>query len=123
MIIIIDIINYLAVIAVLFCVVRIAIARIRGRKLTELKPLLYSFGTSLALVWIINIFTNVPDVFTGVINVINYLAAIAIVFFAYKIVIARNGGKKFAELKPLLYSLGTSLALVWIINIFTGFIK
>lgn len=123
MIIIIDIINYLLVIAVLFFVVRIAIARIRGRKLAELKPLLYCFCTNLALVLIIHVFTNVSDVFTGVIDAITYLAAIAIVFFAYKIVIARIGGKKFAELKPLLYSLGTSLALVWIINIFTGFIK
>lgn len=123
MIIIIDIINYLAVIAILFFAYKIVISRIRGRKFAELKPLLYSLCTSLLLVWIINIFTNGLDLFTGVLDVINYSSAIAVLFFAYKIVIARIGGKKFAELKPLIYSLGTSLALVWIINIFTGFIK
>ena len=57
------------------------------------------------------------------IDILNFLAAIAVVFFGYKIWISRIKGKKLAELKPLLYSFSISLAIIWIINIFTGFIK
>lgn len=57
------------------------------------------------------------------IDILNFLAGIAVVFLGYKLCHAWIMGKKFSELKPLLYSFAISLAIIWIINIFTGFIK
>lgn len=57
-----------------------------------------------------------------IINIINFLAAIAVIFFGCKLWRARLSGKKLAELKPLIYSFASSLAILWVINVFTGFI-
>lgn len=57
------------------------------------------------------------------IDIINYVAAIAVVFLGYKLCRARLIGKKFAELKPLKYSFAISLVIVWVINIYIGYVK
>lgn len=57
------------------------------------------------------------------IDIINYVAAISVIFLGIRIYRARLLGKKFSELKPLTYSFVICLCLVWFINIFIGFIK
>lgn len=60
---------------------------------------------------------------TLIIDIINYMAVIAALYFGYRICIARIKGRKFGELKPLLYSFAISLAIIWTINVFVGFVK
>lgn len=59
-----------------------------------------------------------------VIDILNYLVAIATVVLAYRFFIERTRkGKKMSEMKGLFYSLLSCLVLLWVINIFIGFVK
>lgn len=58
------------------------------------------------------------------INILNYLVAIATIILSYRIWIERTmKEKKISELKGLLYSLAICFILLWVINIFIGFVK
>ena len=54
---ILNILNYLIVIATLFFGYRIYISRKQGKKFTEIKPLLVSFFACIVLLWAITVFT------------------------------------------------------------------
>lgn len=58
-----------------------------------------------------------------IIDILNFMVAVATVFLAYRFFIERSKGKKIAEMKVLIYSLISCFALLWIINIFIGFVK
>ena len=55
---ILNILNYLIVIATLFFGYRIYISRKQGKKFTEIKPLLVSFFACIVLLWAITVDTN-----------------------------------------------------------------
>lgn len=54
---ILNILNYLIVIATLFFGYRIYISRKQGKKYTEIKPLMVSFFACIVLLWAITVFT------------------------------------------------------------------
>lgn len=56
-------------------------------------------------------------------DIINYMAAIAVIFLGYKLCIARIKGRKFSELKPLIYSFAICFVIMWFINVYVGFIN
>lgn len=58
-----------------------------------------------------------------IIDILNFMVAVATVFLAYRFFIERSKGKKIAEMKVLMYSLISCFVLLWIINIFIGFVK
>lgn len=59
-----------------------------------------------------------------ILDMLDYLVAIATVILAYRLFIERaRNGKRMSELKGLTYSLVSCLIALWLINIFIGFIK
>ena len=58
-----------------------------------------------------------------IIDILNFMVAVATVFLAYRFFIERSKVKKIAEMKVLMYSLISCFVLLWIINIFIGFVK
>ncbi|OUO50212.1 hypothetical protein B5F78_14115 [Bacteroides sp. An279] len=54
---ILNILNYLIVIAALFFGYRIYLSRKGGKRFTEIKPLLVSFLACIVLLWAITVFT------------------------------------------------------------------
>lgn len=52
-----------------------------------------------------------------IIDILNFMVAVATVFLAYRFFIERSKGKKIAEMKVLMYSLISCFVLLWIINI------
>lgn len=58
-----------------------------------------------------------------IINIIYFAAAVSTVFFAYKVLKAYAKGKKTSDIKSLLYSLFVSVVIIWVINIYTGYIQ
>lgn len=59
-----------------------------------------------------------------IVDILNFFIAVATVVLGYNLFIERTKkGKKMSELKGLSYSFFTCLILLWIINIFIGFIK
>ena len=53
----------------------------------------------------------------------NFLIAIATVFFGYRIYLSRKKGKKLSEIKPLTVSFIACIILLWAITVFTAFYK
>lgn len=58
-----------------------------------------------------------------IIDILHFMVAIATVVLAYRFFIERSKGKKIADMKVLMYSLISCLVLLWVINIFIGFVK
>lgn len=59
-----------------------------------------------------------------IVDILNYLVAIVTVILAYRFFIERSkNGKKISEIKGLFYSFLSCLVLLWIINIFIGFVR
>lgn len=55
--------------------------------------------------------------------ILSYFVAIATVFFGYKIWKNRVAGKKFPEMKGLVWGLTVCIMILWVINIVIGFIQ
>lgn len=59
-----------------------------------------------------------------IIDVLNYLVAIVTVILAYRFFVERTkNGKKMSDIKGLFYSLLSCLVLLWVINVFIGFVR
>lgn len=58
-----------------------------------------------------------------IIDILHFMVAIATVFLGYRFFIERSKGKKIADMKVLMYSLISCFVLLWVINIFIGFVK
>ncbi len=56
-----------------------------------------------------------------IMDILNYLIALATLFFGYRIYMARKDGKKFSEIKPLMISFFACIGLLWAITVFTAF--
>lgn len=55
--------------------------------------------------------------------ILSYFVAIATVFFGYRVWKNRVTGKKFSEMKGLVYGLVICIVILWVINIFIGFLQ
>lgn len=56
-------------------------------------------------------------------EILSYLAAIAAIIFGYKLWIKRvKFGCEFSDLKGLLFGFIVCIVLLWVINIFVGFV-
>ncbi len=58
-----------------------------------------------------------------ILDILNFLIAIATVFFGYRIYLSRKKGKKLSEIKPLTVSFIACIILLWAITVFTAFYK
>lgn len=59
-----------------------------------------------------------------VFDILNFLVAIVTIVSGYKLFIERAENKKrMSELKGLSFCFGFSLVMLWVMNIFIGFIK
>lgn len=56
-----------------------------------------------------------------ILDILNFLIAIATLFFGYRIYLARKGGRKFSEIKPLIISFFVCVIMLWAITVFTAF--
>lgn len=56
-----------------------------------------------------------------IMDILNYLIALATLFFGYRIYLGRKEGKKFSEIKPVIISFFACVVLLWAITVYTAF--
>lgn len=56
-----------------------------------------------------------------ILDILNFLIAIATLFFGYRIYLSRKEGRKFSEMRPLMISFFACITLLWAITVFTAF--